>query len=86
MGLIDFVKNAGAKLFGKGDENAAGKRAEAAAQRVARANKGAAAAALVTQVNKLGLTVENLGDFGRRRGGRWSRGKPRARPIGRRSC
>jgi nucleoid-associated protein YgaU len=44
MGLIDFVVNAGAKLFGRGKEEAAGEKA----------------AALTGFINKMGLEVEDL--------------------------
>jgi len=61
MGLMSFIKEAGEKLFGKGEAQAAGKAAEAEAD----ANRGvaadqAASDAIVDYVRKMNLDAEGL--------------------------
>jgi len=59
MGLIDFVKNVGAKLLGRGDDDPPQADPKVEAQRRAEANR-AAAAALARQVGSLGLDIDDL--------------------------
>lgn len=59
MGLIDFVKNAGAKLLGRDEEPAPKPDPQAQAEQRAAKNQRAAAA-LTRRVQNLGVKVENL--------------------------
>lgn len=61
MGLFSFIKDAGEKLLGIGDANAAEEaaKAEASAEKVNAANQ-AAANAITGYVAKMGLEAENL--------------------------
>jgi nucleoid-associated protein YgaU len=60
MGLIDFIKGAGEKIFGKDDDadEAATKMADAAAKAAANARR---VDSLKRYVGRLGLGIENLG-------------------------
>jgi len=61
MGLIDFVKNAGAKLFGRDKEEPAPATPDPAAQRARQeAANRQKAAALTTAVNGLGIEIDGL--------------------------
>jgi nucleoid-associated protein YgaU len=60
MGLFDFVKNAGRKIFGKDDdEPQAGPDPQALARQRAAANQRKADS-LVAEVNRLGITIDGL--------------------------
>ena len=64
MGFIDFVKNAGSKIFGGGDDDAT----KAEAESTADANQ-AAATALKMRVQRLGLDEPPaLGEYGLQQG------------------
>jgi nucleoid-associated protein YgaU len=60
MGLIDFIKDAGAKLLGQDDEPQAKPAAAAEAKRADGANDGLRSVSLMRHVKALGLAVENL--------------------------
>ena len=60
MGLMSFIKEAGEKLFGKGEAQAAAKAAEPDPNQTVAANQ-AASEAIVVYIRKMNLDAEGLG-------------------------
>ncbi len=60
MGFIDFVKGAGAKLFGREEEKVKAQAPTVSAAELNRIRDRHRGAALVAQVEKLGFSVEDL--------------------------